>query len=71
MFPKNHSGEGEDIFKEYWGQIGYGEKLNIEEYQGKFPQNQGGNGKTFVLETLVVYCKICLSVCFTIFIFFL
>ena len=51
-FPKNRVGDGEDIFGEYWGPIGDGDRLEIGEFSGKIPQNSPkigvGTGKTFL-----------------------
>ena len=38
-FPKNRGGDGEDIFGEYWGPIGDGDKLVTGEFWGIFPEN--------------------------------
>ena len=51
-FPKNWGGDGEDIFGEYRGPIGDGDKLEIGEFLGKIPRNSPkigvGTGKTFL-----------------------
>ena len=59
-FPKNRGGDGEDIFGEYWGPIGDGDKLVTRKFWGIFPENSPktrlGTGKIFsgICPTLIL-----------------